>query len=167
MSRAHTARPDTAKLSAARLAAVQALYSMEITGVTAAEALDEAHARDGDVGELPQDIAKADADLLAQLVRGASAELAQLDEIVTAGLSADWTVDRLEAILRAILRVGIWELKNRLNTPARVIVSEYVDLARAFYAGTEPNLVNAVLDRLARVLRPNEFEPGNNGRRAG
>ena len=159
-------RPDTSRLSAARLAAVQALYSMEITEVSATQALDEAHARDGDVGELPQDIAKADADLLAQLVRGTSAEQAQLDEIIAAGLSADWTVDRLEAIMRAILRVGIWELKNRTHTPARVIVSEYVDLARAFYAGTEPNLVNAVLDRLARVLRPADFEPGH-GREAG
>ena len=159
-------KPDPARFSSARLAAVQALYSMDITGATPVQALDEYKARRENASELDKSMAKPDADLLTMLVHGTSAELDTIDEMIGGALSGEWTVDRIEAILRAILRVGIWELKTRQNTPARVAVSEYVDLARAFYAGTEPGLVNAVMDRMARILRPHEFDNGN-GRNAG
>lgn len=141
--------------SAARLAAVQALYSMEITGVSAKEALDEFQSRQD---EPRGSMAEPDGDIVALLVHGATAELALLDEMIGQALSRDWTVDRLEAVLRAILRAGAFELKARPQTPARVAISEYVDVAHAFYAGPEPGLVNAVMDRVARVLRPEEFE---------
>jgi len=151
-------RPDPARFSAARLAAVQALYSMEMTGATSVEALNEFMERSETAKDSDKSMAKPDLELLAMLVHGASSELADLDRIIGGALSAEWTIDRIEAIMRAILRVGVWELKTRQSTPARVAISEYVDLARAFYSGTEPNLVNAVMDRMARILRPLEFE---------
>lgn len=148
--------PGATRRSAARLAAVQALYSMEITGVTAEQALTELHER----AAAEPDLAEPDATLVGLLVHGATAEGGALDELIGRSLSRDWTVDRLEAVLRAILRAGAFELKARPQTPARVAISEYVDVAHAFYAGPEPGLVNAVMDKLARLLRPAEFEGG-------
>lgn len=142
--------------SAARLAAVQALYSMEITGVTAEQAINESREREDD--ESPIRLAAPDGELMTLLVRGATAEGELLDEMITQALSRDWTVDRLESVLRAILRAGAFELKARPQTPARVVITEFVDVAHAFYAGPEPKMVNAVLDKIARVLRAEEFE---------
>ena len=155
MSKGKPTNNSAARRSAARLAAVQALYSMEITGVSAKEALDEFHARQD---EPRGRMAEPDGDLVAFLVHGATSESALMDEMIGKALARDWTVDRLEAVLRAILRAGAFELKSRRQTPARVAISEYVDVAHAFYAGPEPGLVNAVMDRVARVLRPEEFE---------
>ena len=156
-------RPDPARYSTARLVAIQALYSMDMTGTTPAQALDEYNDRRQNAADADGEpsLAKPDKDLIVQLVHGTAAEMAAVDELIGSALSGEWTIDRIEAILRAILRVGVWELKSRPNTPARVAISEYVDIARAFYAGTEPNLVNAVMDRMARTLRPQDFENGN------
>jgi N utilization substance protein B len=148
--------PNATRRSAARLAAVQALYSMEITGVTAEQALNEFRQRQED--EPPTRLAAPDGELVAQLVRGATAESELLDEMISQALSRDWTVDRLESVLRAILRAGAYELKARPQTPARVAINEFVDVAHAFYAGPEPKMVNAVMDKIARVLRAEEFE---------
>jgi transcription antitermination protein NusB len=148
--------PSATRRSAARLAAVQVLYQMDMTGVTAEQAL--ADARDRRAGEPRGPMVEPDASLLAQVVRGANAESELLDEAIGQALSKDWTVGRLEAVLRAILRAGAWELKARVNTPARVCISEYVDVAYAFYSGPEPGLINAVLDRLAQMLRGGELE---------
>lgn len=148
--------PNATRRSAARLAAVQALYSMEITGVTAEQAVDEFRQRQED--DPPAKLAQPDGELVALLVRGATAEGEVLDEMIGRALSRDWTVDRLESVLRAILRAGAFELKARPQTPARVVITEFVDVAHAFYAGPEPKMVNAVLDKVARVLRAEEFE---------
>ncbi len=148
--------PGAARRSAARLAAVQTLYSMDITGIGAEQALDEFRQRQDD--EQQGRMAEPNSDLVAFLVRGAVAEGAALDELIGGALSRDWSVERLEAVLRAVMRVGAYELKARAQTPARVAISEYVDVAHAFYAGSEPKMVNAVLDRVARLLRPDEFE---------
>jgi transcription antitermination protein NusB len=144
-----------ARRSSARLAAVQTLYSMEMTGIGADQALEEFRARQTD--DEDADLAVPNTEMLNFLVRGVMDETVQLDEIVGQALSKDWTVERLEAVLRAVLRAGAYEIKARAGTPARVAISEYVDVAHAFYAGTEPGLVNAVLDRVARALRPGEF----------
>ena len=149
--------PNAARRSAARLAAVQALYSMEITGVTAEEALDEFRQR---LDEPRGRMAAPDGDLVAFLVTGTTAEAEPLDAVIGRSLARDWSADRLEAVLRAILRAGAYEIKSRPQTPARVAISEYVDVAHAFYAGPEPGLVNAVLDKVARELRPAEFGAG-------
>lgn len=150
--------PSATRRSAARLAAVQALYSMEITGVDSAQALDEFRQR---LETEPRGkLAEPDMNLVALLVTGVSAECAVLDGHIARGLTRDWTVDRLESVLRAILRAGAFELMSRPQTPARVAITEYVDVAHAFYSGPEPGLVNAVMDRLARALRPTEFQGG-------
>jgi N utilization substance protein B len=154
--------PSVAKRSAARLAAVQALYQMEMTGVSDEQALVDSKARRTE--EPRGRMAEPDPSLLGQTVRGVSADTATLDQLIGGALSGDWTVERLEAILRAILRAGAWELGARPQTPSRVCISEWVDVAHAFYSGPEPGLVNAVLDRLAQALRPEEM--GNTGERS-
>jgi N utilization substance protein B len=150
--------PSVARRSAARLAAVQVLYQMEMTGTDAEQALLDA--KDRRAGEPKGRMAEPDSSLLNQVVRGVAAQLAVLDGHVGGALSTDWTVDRLEAVLRAIIRAGAWELSARPQTPARVCISEWVDVAHAFYAGPEPGLVNAVLDRLAQTLRDGEMSKG-------
>lgn len=151
--------PNATRRSAARLAAVQALYSMEITGVTAEQAMDEFRERQEN-DEPGGTLAQPDGELVTLLVRGASVDGEALDEMIGRALSRDWTTERLESVLRAILRAGAFELKARPQTPARVVISEFVDVAHAFYAGPEPGMVNAVLDKVARALRAEEFEGG-------
>ena len=76
--------------------------------------------------------------------------------MITPALSAEWPLERLEAVLRAILRAGAYELFARADVPLKVVITEYVDIAHAFFEGKEPGLVNAVLDRIGRVLRTDE-----------
>lgn len=152
--------PKAQRRSAARLAAVQILYSMEIAGIGVEESL--AQGGTGLGGE-DQPAAEPDGALVAFLVRGAAADREHLDQLIGDELADDWTMERLEALLRAILRAATCELGTRPKTPARVAISEYVDIAHAFYSGPEPGLVNAVLDRLARRLRPDEFAQSSTG----
>ncbi len=158
--------------SAARLAAVQTLYASEsgggalpavlrdvLEGRLAGEALVDIPDPDGvlDPREVTKALAPVDTDLLIRLARGADAARARLDEIIDASLSGDWTPGRLEHVLRAILRVAVYELTELSDIPPRVSINEYVDLARAFYDGPEVKLVNAVLDRIARQVHPDAF----------
>ncbi len=144
--------------SAARLAAVQALYQVEMTGASAESVLAEflAHRLDEEVDGLC--LAAADRRLLDELLRGTVAERDALDDMLAAVLDEGWPVERLEMLLRIVMRAGAFELSRRPEVPARVVVAEYVDLAGAFFGGKEPGLVNGVLDRLARALRPEAFE---------
>jgi N utilization substance protein B len=153
-----TVNPSVARRSAARLAAVQALYQMELTGVSDVDALKES--KDRRAEEPRGRMAEPDSSLLGQVVRGVAAETGRLDQLIGTALNGDWTVERLETVLRAILRAGTWELGARPQTPARVCISEWVDVAHAFYSGPEPGLVNAVLDRLAQILRAEELGKG-------
>jgi N utilization substance protein B len=143
--------------SAARLAAVQALYQVEMTGISGKVATAEfvkhylGQEIDGDA-YLPADEA-----LFRELVTGTIEHQAELDPMIARLLTADWPLDRLEMILRAILRAAAFELAQRIDTPARVVITEYVDIAHAFFAGKEPGLINGVLDRLARQCRPAEW----------
>jgi N utilization substance protein B len=157
-SPARSPNPGAARRSAGRLAAVQALYSMEITDDGVAQALE--HLRERVEAEPRGGMAQPDLDLATFLITGVAADGAALDRLIGAALTRDWTVDRLEAVLRAILRAGSLELKMRPQTPTRVAISEYVDVAHAFYSGPEPGLVNAVLDKVARAVRPDEFASG-------
>jgi N utilization substance protein B len=147
--------------SAARLAAVQALYQIEITGVLPGSAEVEKV-----VGEFVRDrlgkeidghiYNEADQAMFADIVRGASTRLRDIDGMIASALSPEWPIERLETVLRAILRAGAYELLARIDVPARVAISEYLDVAHAFFGGKEPALVNGVLDRLAHVLRADE-----------
>ena len=145
------------KRSAARLGAVQALYQIEMTEASAAAVVVEyvkhrlGQEIDGDK------FVPADATLFEELVQGAVRQQAELDGIIAPALSAEWPLDRLEMILRAILRVAAFELAHRIDVPVRVVITEYVDIAHAFFTGKEPGLINGVLDRLGRQLRPTEW----------
>lgn len=151
--------------SSARLAAVQALYEIDMTGIDADPVLDEflrqrwqsapAMPTEGEE-DLPE-MAPPDGALLGDLVRGVSGRRDELDAIIGPSLSGDWTIGRLEVILRAILRAGTFELLSMAQIPARVIINEYVNVAKAFFDDSKPGLVNGVLDKIARVLRAAEF----------
>ena len=150
-----------AKQSAARLAAVQALYQVELTAAPVEAVLAEFLALRLDEEIDGVSLAAADRGLLELLVRGVGKERDELDDMLAAVLDEDWPVERLETLLQILLRVGALELSRRPETPVRVVISEYVDLAGAFFGGKEPGLVNGVMDRLARALRPEAFEaPG-------
>jgi N utilization substance protein B len=142
---------------AARLAAVQALYQMDLGGVTLPDVLAEFEAHrlgkelDGD------QYRAADAGYFREIVGGVVEHQRQLDPAVDAALAAGWPLARVDATLRAILRSGAYELGHRTDVPARVVINEYVDVANAFYEGDVPAMVNAVLDTLAKKLRPAEF----------
>ncbi|KAJ0339614.1 hypothetical protein COL154_014208 [Colletotrichum chrysophilum] len=90
------------------------------------------------------------------IVSGVVSEQRRLDPLIRSALTEDWPLSRLDSILRAILRAGTYELSSRADVPTAVIVSEYVDIAKAFFEGEEPKIVNAVLDRLARRLRASD-----------
>ncbi|MBF0333658.1 MAG: transcription antitermination factor NusB [Alphaproteobacteria bacterium] len=165
--------PAQRRRSAARLAAVQVLYQIEMSGASADEVLRDVLREGGmavaaavaeeDGHDGPETMIEPDGELLAFLVRETLAERERFDEVVGASLSRDWPAERLEAVLRAILRAGACEMIRRPAVPPRVVISEWVDVAHAFYAGHEPGMVNAVLDRIARVVRPEEMG-GDNGR---
>ena len=152
--------------TAARLAAVQAIYEMELAASSADTVLRGFRERrwesaaGGEVEAGGRSIRPAQGEpdqvLLNELVHGVAERQADLDAMITPALSAEWPLERLEAVLRAILRAGAFELFVRTDVPLRVVITEYVDIAHAFFQGKEPGLVNAVLDRLGRVLRQDE-----------
>jgi N utilization substance protein B len=142
---------------AARLAAVQALYQMDVAGAGLNEILAEfeSHWMGREV-EGAQYL-PAEAEFFRELVSGVVREQRGLDPLIDAALKAGWPLKRIETVLRAVLRAGAYELACRRDIPARVVVSEYVDIANAFVEADETGLVNAVLDELARRLRAGEF----------
>lgn len=143
---------------AARLAAVQALYQMDIAakGLNEILAEFEKHWLGGEV-EGSQYL-PAEAAFFRDIVGGTLREQRKLDPMVDTALAEGWPLKRIEALLRAVLRAGAYELDHRRDIPARVIVSEYVDVAHAFVDREETGMVNAVLDALARKLRAEEFD---------
>ncbi len=146
------ARPANQR-GAARLAAVQALYQMDIGGTGVLEVVSEyeMHRLGKELdGELYR---QADAAWFRAIVSGVVEQQRTLDPLIRSSLTEDWPLSRLDSTLRAILRAGTYELANRKDVPVAVIVSEYVDIGRAFFDEEEPALINAVLDRLAGRLR--------------
>lgn len=142
----------------ARLAAVQALYQVEVLGVGADAVLLEflQHRLDEEIDEGLR-LTDMERGLFGDLVKGVTARRAELDETLEPLLQPDWSLARLEILLRIILRAGAYELAHRPEVPPKVAITEYVDLAHDFFGGREPALVNAVLDRLARVVRAEAF----------
>ncbi|MGC1779422.1 MAG: transcription antitermination factor NusB [Xanthobacteraceae bacterium] len=148
------------KRGAARLAAVQALYQMDIAGSGLNEIMAEfeTHWLGGEVEGVqyrPAEVA-----YFRDIVGGVVREQGRLDRQIDAALSRGWPLKRIEAILRAVLRAGAYELACRSDVPARVVTSEYVDIAGAFVDKEETGMVNAVLDQLGHELRAAEFAGG-------
>ncbi|MGD9616764.1 MAG: transcription antitermination factor NusB [Alphaproteobacteria bacterium] len=154
------ARPGGAarRRSIARLAAVQALYQLELNPGRGPDAVigEFLHHRLG--REIDGDhYGEADEKLFADIVRGVAEHRERLDETLSAALSEEWPLSRLERLLRLILEAGAYELVHRTDIPPRVAISEYVAIAYAFFSGREPALANGVFDRLARALRAAEL----------
>jgi N utilization substance protein B len=145
------------KRSAARLAASQALYQMEIAdkGLNDILAEFEAHW----LGQEIEGDAYTPADLafFRDVVSGVQRDQLPIDRALDDTLADGWPLRRVEALMRAILRAALYELRNRPDVPARVAVTEYVDVAAAFFGSDESGMINAVLDALARQTRPAEF----------
>ncbi len=154
-------RTGLAGRAAARLAAGQALYQRKMTGEGAPSVIEDflehrLAGHDRETEGLGLD--RADRDFFGDLVRGVARESDDLDDMLTAVLAEDWPVERLERLLRLILGAGAFELGHWPEVPARVVVSQYVDLAHAFLDDRQTAMANGVLDSLARHLRPEEFE---------
>lgn len=148
------------KRGAARLAAVQALYQMDLagTGLNEIVAEFESHWLGGEV-EGTQYM-PAEAAYFRDIVGGVLREQRSLDPMIDAALNRGWPLKRIETVLRAVLRAGAYELAHRPDVPARVVTTEYVDIAAAFVDDEETGMVNAVLDQLARQMRAAEFSGG-------
>ena len=149
---------------AARLLAVQALYQIDIRGGTADATVREFLEHRMDVFDDDTDTKihiEADKALFADIVRGVNLGKADIEAALDGSLDTGGSAERLEPLLRAIMQAGIFELQTRSDIPARATISEYVHLTDAFFDGREPGLVNAVLDRLARMLREDEISNRN------
>ena len=146
-------RKELAMRRRARLAAVQALYQIDLVGVEPEQAVAELLGRQDQAPNF-------DESHLARLADGTTSRLEALDGIISERLSADWPIERLSVTARALLRVATFELQACEDVPARVVVSEYVDIARGFFDEAETGFVNGVLDGLARHQRSDEMGGG-------
>jgi N utilization substance protein B len=139
--------------SAARLAAVQALYQQEMEGTPTAKLLHEFH--EHRLGATIEDAtyAKAEKAFFDDVVIGAEARLDEIDELITAKLADGWSIARLDRAMRAILRAGTYEIIARPDVTAASVINEYVDVADAFYDAKEKGFVNGLLDAIAKDAR--------------
>jgi len=146
------------KRGLARLAAVQALYQMDLTDASLMEVVTEFETlrlgKELD-GEVYRD---ADESWFRGILAGVVERQKQIDPLIHEALPDDWPLSRMHTLLRSVLRAGVFELQKRADVPARVVISEYVDVAKAFFEEDEPGLVNGVLNNLARKMRSGEFE---------
>jgi transcription antitermination protein NusB len=142
----------------ARLAAIQALYQLELNPDLTPEAVVQEFAQHRLGREIDGErYGEADAALFADIVLGVAGDRDRLDAAISSVLAEEWPLKRLDAVLRAILRAGAYELASRQDVPPRVSIDEYTTIAHAFFSGKEPGFANGVLDGLGRVLRPSEF----------
>ncbi|WEK47690.1 MAG: transcription antitermination factor NusB [Candidatus Andeanibacterium colombiense] len=140
--------------SSARLSAVQALYQHDMEGTPAARLIDEFHQhRLGREIDDEGEMADAEIAFFDDIVRGAIARREEIDAIIEARLSAGWNLKRLDKTMLQILRAGTYELLARPDVPLGSAISEYVDVAHAFFDRPEANFVNGVLDAVAKAVR--------------
>ena len=140
----------------ARLSAIQALYQMDVTGRPSKGVVREF--RQHRFGfEDEQGMVAADEPFFEALVEGVVARQDDIDERLDAQLPEKWPLRRLDMTLRALLRAAVFEVTQRPDVPAKVVIDQYVNIAGDFFEGKEPGIVNAVLDRIARKVRAAEF----------
>ena len=160
MAKRSDTAPRASSRSAARLAAVQALYQMDMTGIDLNQVI--AEFADHRLGQEIEGDRYADAEpqFFRDIVEGVVREQLRIDPLIDKQLAEGWRLTRVDSILRAILRAGAYEILIRGDVPARVVISEYVDIAHAIFAEEEPKVVNGILDRLGHRARPQEFAAG-------
>ncbi len=139
--------------SAARLAAVQALYQQEMEKTPLPMLLHEFHHHR--LGATIEDVEYEDAevDFFDDVVSGVHARTVEIDGLITAKLAKDWSLERLDKPMRQILRAGTYELLARIDVPTGSVISEYVDVAKAFYGKRETSFANGLLDAIAKEVR--------------
>ncbi|WP_206933911.1 transcription antitermination factor NusB [Roseococcus thiosulfatophilus] len=152
------ARPRTG----ARVAAVQALFQAEQSGESVETVLDQfvrhrLGSIPGQQGFEDGRVEAADVSLFARVLRGAATNPDDLDQVITQHLAQGWALNRLDPVLRAILRAAGGEMRDMGGPPARVVIKEYMDIAHGFFGGEEPRFCNGVLDAMARSFRAEEF----------
>lgn len=139
--------------SAARLAAVQALYQREMSGAAVPQLLVEFHRHRLGAEIEGLQFREADVDFFNDVVKGVDARQAEIDTLVTEHLATGWSLDRLDRPMRQIARAGAYELLARPDIPTAAIINEYVDVAHAFYEEREAKFVNGLLDAIAKRVR--------------
>ncbi len=145
------------KRGAARLAAVQALYQMDLTSAHLMDVVAEFEnfrlGKEVDADSGPAIYREADPQWFRAILSGVLEKQKQIDPLIQKSLPADWPLSRIETLLRSILRAGVWELLAKKDVPAKVIINEYLDVTKAFFEEDEFKLVNGLLDRVARKHR--------------
>jgi N utilization substance protein B len=137
----------------ARLAAVQGLYQIALTKDSAEHIIKNFREHPSILLQEENDLSQVDQELFSDIMTGVSKDNAVLDEMIIGAFDNKSSAERIEVLLRAILRAGAFELHNHGPIPAGVIINDYVDVTHAFFGAKEPGLVNAVLDKLAKSLR--------------
>lgn len=155
------ARPRSPR-TAARISAVQALYQIEMSGAPADEVI--AEFRDHRLTGDPEQTERPDAKLFSAIAAAASVRRGEIDTLISSVLAEGWTLARLDAVTRALLRAGVAELLDFADVPARVAIDQYLEVAQVFLGVKEKGFVNGVLDRLARQLRPQEVKASKHER---
>jgi N utilization substance protein B len=148
-----TAPARSVARSAARLAAVQALYQHQMEGTPTARLLNEFHQHRLGAEIEDDQYAEAEVDFFDDLVRGATAREEEIDTLLGERLAQGWTLARLDKTMLQILRAGAYELLARPDVPVGSVISEYVDVAHAFFEAREAKFVNGVLDAVAKAVR--------------
>jgi N utilization substance protein B len=158
MAKTKSGAGKASERSAARLAAVQAIYQMEVSGkgVVEVTAEFEAHWIGREIEGMTFNA--SDMPFFRDLLAGVVREQRAIDRATDETLAEGWPLKRIEAVLRAILRCAVFELMMRRDVPVRVVINEYVEIAHSFYEGEEPGLINGVLDAIAHKTRPEEFD---------
>ena len=156
---------DPRRASAARLAATQGLYEIEITGASPDTILMDFIEKRWQAPSIYDneehkiiELSEPDKDKFSQIINGVQKNLKQIDALLSTALANDREIQHLDVLLRTVLRAGIFELFFLASVPYRVIINEHIELARAFYSESEPALVNGVLDAVAKVVRQKELK---------
>ncbi|MFZ9395023.1 MAG: transcription antitermination factor NusB [Erythrobacter sp.] len=139
--------------SAARLAAVQALYQQQMEGTALARLLNEFHQHRIGMEIDDAQFAEAEVDFFDDLVSGVDARRAEIDDLVAGKLAQGWTLARLDKTLQQVLRSGTYELIARADVPVATVIDEYVEVAKAFFDDREAKFVNGILDAIAKDTR--------------
>ncbi len=162
MSKAKPAPNPARPRTGARVAAVQALFQAEQSGESVETVLDQfvrhrLGSMAGQEGFEDGRVEAADVPLFARVLRGAATNPGDIDQVITHHLAQGWALNRLDPVLRAILRAAGGELRDMGGPPARVVIKEYMDIAHGFFGGEEPRFCNGMLDAMARSFRAEEF----------
>ena len=166
MTAGSKSKPSGGEISArtaARVAAVQALYQMDLAGTDLNEVIAEFMRVRFTEESRDDTIQGADRLFFADVLRGVVRRQREIDPLVDEQLAVGWRLVRVDAILRAALRAGVCELLDRADVPARVVINEYVNVAHFFFSDDEPRVVNGVLDKIAHKVRASEFAVKSGG----